>query len=164
MPDKNLEERATYLALTSLFLGVLAAIGLKNRRAGDVLDLPPKDLAMLGLATYRLARLASFDKVLEPVRLQFAEVKPDQFGADNTVEPKGEGAQRAVGELICCPICTGTWIAAALTYGLCYLPGPTRLLITIMGAIGMGELLHNLTEALHWKAWEARKHVGQNQG
>lgn len=162
MADKNMEERATYLALTGSFLAVLAAIGLKRRRADDVLDLPAKDLAMLGLATYRMARLASFDKVLEPIRLQFAEVKPDQFGADTTVEPRGEGARRALGELICCPICTGTWIAAALTYGLHYLPGPTRLLVTIMSAIGMGELLHSLTEVLHWKAWEARKHVGRS--
>ena len=161
MPDKNIEERATYLALTSLFLSVFAAIASRHRRASDVLDLPAKDLVLLGLATYRLARMASFDKVLEPVRLQVVQVVPDQFGADTTVEPKGEGVQRALGELISCPICTGTWIAAVLTYGLHLFPGPTRLLITIMGAIGMGELLHTLTEALHWKAWSARKDVGQ---
>lgn len=161
MPEKNIEERATYLALTSLFLGLLAAVGLKHRRAEDVVDLPAKDMIMLGLATYRLARLASFDKVLEPLRMQVAQVEPDHFGADMTVVPKGEGVQRALGELICCPICTGTWIAAALTYGLHFLPGPTRLLITMMSAIGMGELFHNLTEVLHWSAWVARKEVGK---
>ena len=162
MPDENFQERATYLALTATFLSAFAAMALGRKRATDVVDLRPREIALLGLATYRLARLASFDKVLEPIRDQFTQVEPDQFGADTTVVPRGKGVQRAIGELISCPICTGTWIAAALTYGLHLFPGPARLLMTVMGAIGMGELLNALTENLHWNAWAARKRVDQS--
>jgi len=83
-------------------------------------------------------------------------------GAAMTVEARGEGVQRALGELISCPICSGTWIAAALVYGLNLFPGPGRILVTIMGAIGMGEVLHALTEQLSWSATLARKQVGKS--
>ncbi len=160
--DKSVEERATYVALTSVFLGLFSAVAFKRRRAGNLSDLKARDMALLGFATYRLARLVSFDKVLEPYREPFTQVVPDHFGAGMTVEPRGEGARRAVGELLCCPICTGTWAAAALVYALQLFPGPGRLFMSVLGAIGMGEFLHTLTEALHWNAWAARKQVGKS--
>jgi len=97
---------------------------------------------------------------MEPYRAPFTETIPDDSGAGATVEPTGEGWRRAVGELIACPICTGTWIAAVLVYGLQVLPGPTRALMAIMSVIGIGEVLNAATEALSWHAQLARERVG----
>ena len=160
--DKQAQERATYLSLTGIFLTAFALFSSRHRRTSDIASLKSRDLVMLGFATYRLGHLISFDKVTEPLRLPFTETKMDDFGAAMTVEARGEGVQRALGELISCPICSGTWIAAALVYGLNLFPGPGRILVTIMGAIGMGEVLHALTEQLSWSATLARKQVGKS--
>ena len=160
--DKQTQERATYLTLTGIFLAIFGLFSLRWRRQSDIARLKSSDLLMLGFATYRLGHLISFDKVTEPLRLPFTETKMDDFGAAMTVEARGEGVQRALGELISCPICSGTWVAAALVYGLNLFPGPARIFTTIMGAIGMGEVLHSLTEVLSWTATLARKEVGKS--
>ena len=72
------------------------------------------------------------------------------------------GARRALGELLSCPICSGTWIAAALVYGLGIVPGPTRAFLAIMSAIGVAELLNAATEALQWTGEAERKQAGSN--
>lgn len=158
--NKQAQERATYMALTGLFLTTFVLFSSRRRRESDVAKLEARDLVMLGFATYRLGHLISFDKVTEPLRLPFTETKMDDFGAAMTVEARGEGARRALGELVSCPICSGTWVAAALVYALHLFPGPARIFITMLGAIGMGEVLHSLTEALSWTATRARKQSG----
>ena len=159
--DKKTEERATYLTLTGIFFSLFALFSSRHRRKSDIENLKSRDLAMLGFASYRLGHLISFDKVTEPLRLPFTETKMDDFGAAMTVEARGEGVQRALGELVSCPICSGTWAAAALVYLVNLFPGPGRVLITMLGAIGMGEVLHSLTEQLSWSATLARKRVGR---
>lgn len=160
--DKQSQERATYLTLAGLFLAVFGLFSSRHRRKSDVASLKPRDLVMLGFATYRLGHLISFDKVTEPLRLPFTETKMDDFGAAMTVEARGEGVRRAFGELISCPICSGTWVAAALVYALTLFPGPGQIFTTIMGAIGMGEFLHSMSEAFSWTATLARKWVGKS--
>ena len=159
--DKKTEERATYLTLTGIFFSLFALFSSRHRRKSDIEDLKSRELAMLGFASYRLGHLISFDKVTEPLRLPFTETKMDDFGAAMTVEARGEGVQRALGELVSCPICSGTWAAAALVYLVNLFPGPGRVLITMLGAIGMGEVLHSLTEQMNWSATLARKRVGK---
>ena len=104
--------------------------------------------------------MAALDKVFEPLRIFFTETKEDETGAGKTVEPKGQGVQRSLGELISCPICAGTWISAALVYGLHLLPNPTRLFLWITSSIGGAELLNAMTEALSWAGQKARKEAG----
>jgi hypothetical protein len=76
------------------------------------------------------------------------------------VVPKGFGARRALGELISCPICAGTWMAALLVYGLGFAPRATRAFLAIMSSIGIAELLHAATEALQWTGEAERKEAG----
>jgi hypothetical protein len=124
------------------------------------LELRPLDLGLLGMATYRLGHLAANDKVFEFLRKPFTQTVPDESGAGMTVQPKGTGFRRVFGELISCPICAGTWIAAGLVYGLHLIPGPTRVFLTIMGAVGASELLNAMTKALNWAGQAARQEVG----
>lgn len=152
------EQRVTYSALSGIFLGVFALFSLLTRRKRT--ELKPFDLALLGLSSYRMGRMVSYDLVMQTIRAPFAETVPDPTGAGDTVVPKGAGWRRALGDLICCPICVGTWIAAGLVYGLELVPRPTRLLLSIMGSIGLGELLNALTEALSWVGQHAREQAG----
>src|SRR5262249_12505893 len=56
-------------------------------------------------------------------------------------------AQPALGELLSCPSCVGTWAVAGLVYGLHLAPRPTRVFLTIMSAAGVAELLQWSNEA-----------------
>lgn len=126
----------------------------------DVFRLRTLDLALLGLSTYRLGRLIAYDLVMEPLRRFFTETVPDSTGAGESVDPKGEGLQQALGQLICCPICAGTWVAALLTYAFYLFPGPTFVFLVMTSAIAIAELLGALTEALSWSGQYARTMSG----
>jgi hypothetical protein len=154
------QRRATYVTLTGTFLSLLAVFSLVERKRGKETPFKPFDLVMLGLASYRMGRLAAYDQVFETLRSPFTRTVPDAFGAGDTVEPKGTGARRALGELISCPICAGTWISAFLVYGLTILPGPTRTMLKIMSAMGLAELLNAASEAMQWTGEAARKRAG----
>lgn len=165
MNREQKEEYATKLTLIGLFFAIFIAFSSRmnfKNQSGKAVKVKPFDLAMLGISTYRLGRLAAYDKVSEPLRLFFTETVPDETGAGETVAPKGQGIQRTLGELLSCPICAGTWIAAVLVYALHIITGPTRVFITIMSSIGLAELLNALTEALSWLGQAARKEAGNN--
>lgn len=160
--DKNVdvEKRWTYTAISGLFMAILGLFSLLTRRKGK--EVRPFDLALLGLSSYRMGRLVAYDLVMEGYRAPFTQTVPDPTGAGDTVQPKGTGWRRAIGDLIACPICAGTWIAAGLVYGLEVAPRPTRLLMTIMASIGLGEVLNALTESLQWTGQAAREQAGSH--
>ena len=152
------QERLGYAVATGIFLSVFAVFNLVTRRKDK--GVRPFDLALLGLSSFRLGRMVAYDKVMEPFRSPFTKTVPDPTGAGDTVVPAGTGWRRAIGELIACPICAGTWIAAGLVYGLEITPRPTRVLLSIIGAIGLGELLGALTEMLEWAGQASREQAG----
>jgi hypothetical protein len=137
------EQRLTYPALTSLFLVIFLAIRPR-------VTLSWLDFSLLSLATLRMGRLIAFDKAFSTYRLPFTKTVKDESGNGLTVEPKGTGAQRVIGELVSCPICAGTWVSGAFVYGLYLSPNVTRGFMTIMAGIGLAEILNALIEALQW--------------
>ena len=154
-PDQ--ENQATKWALMGLFLGTVAAFSTRALRRGQELELRPLDLLLLGLSTYRAGHLVAYERVAQPLREPFTQTRPDASGAGETVVAEGTGARRALGELLSCPICVGTWVAAGLVYGLHLAPRPTRVFLAIMGTTGAAEVVSSLTEALAWSARAARK-------
>jgi len=160
-PESNSlrREHNTKVVLVTIFLGGFALFTGWMLIAGpglDVFKLSAMDLVLLSFSTFRLGRLVAYDKVLDPFRKFFTDVGPDPTGAGDTVEPKGKGVQQVLGQLICCPICAGTWIAAMLTYLLYLFPGPTHVFLTMTAAIGIAELLGAATEAMSWTGQQAR--------
>jgi Protein of unknown function (DUF1360) len=153
-------QEATYLAITSTFLTAFGAFiaSVGSRRAFE-----PRatDLVLLGLASQRLGRLVAFDRVAQPERQLFTRTVEDASGAGETVVATGRGARRAIGELLSCPVCIGTWSAAALTYALHLAPGPARIFITILAASGLAELSNSAVEAMSWSSRAARTGVGE---
>ncbi len=159
--QEQLQRRATYLTLTGFFLTLLAIFGRREQRSRLTLNLSVTEVILLGLAVFRGGRLIAWDHVTEPLRAPFAQTVPDGSGAGDTVEPRGAGPRRALGELLSCPICSGTWVAAGLIYGLRLFPGPTRLLLAVLGATGAADLLNAAAEALSWHGAAERQRAGR---
>ena len=89
---------------------------------------------------------------------------PDEYDAGENVVAEGSGVQKAVGELVSCPTCVGTWAAAGMLYGLQIAPGPTRLFAGILAVSGLAEILNSSVEALTWSGQAARKQSAPGEG
>jgi hypothetical protein len=150
------ERRRIYLALSGLFLAAFAAF--TGRGSSEAVGRPgPFEFLLMALATFRASRLVACDKIFSGERSPFTRTAPGISGTGKTTVPRGRGPRQAIGELIACPVCNGTWIAAALLYGRWRLPGPTRALITVFAAAGANELLGVATEALQWTGEAERR-------
>ena len=67
------------------------------------------------------------------------------------------GWRWTLGEVVSCPLCVGTWVAAEPVYGLHLAPRPTRAYIAVMSATGVAQVLSETTEALTWSSRAARR-------
>lgn len=155
--DGERRENATYLTLIGIFLAAFAAFSKREQDRHAETKLTGLDLTMLGLSTFRAGHLISYDQVTQPLREPFTETEPDSYGTSEDTVPEGTGARKAIGSLLACPTCSGTWAAAAMVYGLRVAPGPTRLLLAIMSAVGLAEMLNSANEALSWTGSAERK-------
>ena len=158
-PEEAATDRASHtakLALIGAFLGSMATFSLAARRDGHTTS-SPFDLVLLGLASYRIGRMLAYERVAAPLRAAVTTTAPDPSGYGETVVARGNGARKAIGELLSCPICVSTWAAAGLVYGLQLAPAPTRVLASTLGVAGVAELVLGTTEALSWQARAARR-------
>jgi uncharacterized protein DUF1360 len=146
---------AAYAGILSTFLGGLAAAGgvakLLDRDAREQSTL---DLAVLGLATFKAARTVSRDEVTSFLREPFVEGHA-KHGAE---EPVTTGDLRqAIGELVTCSRCIGTWIAGGLAASQIIAPRFGRLLTWTLATAGANDVLQAGFAALTSKANELEK-------
>jgi hypothetical protein len=106
-PDREPPYEA-YAAIVGAFLAGLGVVAALARRSPPATAL---DLVALSAATFKASRTVSRERVASFVRQPFVEGEANR-GEDE--RPAGEGFQRAIGELVTCPRCIGTWSAAAL--------------------------------------------------
>lgn len=132
--------RRWYAALIGAYLSALVSLVLALRRRKVDLVLESRDLVLLGAATNKLARLATQEKVTEPLRSPFTEQVQEADGGTSE-RPHGDGGRRAIGELVTCPYCLSVWITTALTGALLLAPRPTRVLLSALTAMTGNDLI-----------------------
>ena len=71
-----------------------------------------------------------------------------------TEHPAGEGLQRAIGELVLCTRCVGTWVAAGLGTAQVVTPRFGRLLTWSFAAAAANDFLQTAFVALNNKSEE----------
>ena len=160
------QEYTTKAVLTLIFFIILFVFLWWARSAGKELEsfrLSFLEVTLIGIATVRLGRLVAHSHVLEPIRAPFTATVPDETGAGKTVVARGTGIRYAIGQLISCPICVGTWCAALLVYGLYVIPGTTLIFLYMTAAIGIAEILNALIEALNWSGKLTRTQTGERR-
>jgi hypothetical protein len=134
------------------FAGSLAAAGA----VAKLLDRDPRehsalDLALLGLATFKASRTVARDEVTSFLREPFVEGRARE-GAEDPVE-SGD-LRQAVGELVTCSRCVGTWIAAGLAGTQIIAPQFGRLLTWTLATAGANDVLQAGFSALTSKTNE----------
>jgi hypothetical protein len=140
----------SYAAIMSTFVGGLAAAGAIAR----LLDRDPQchsalDFAVLGAATFKAARTLSHDEVTSFIRQPFVR---GQAHSGEGEEPVEGGLEQAIGELVTCSRCAGTWVAAGLAATQVIAPRFGRLLTWSLGAAAANDFLQAGFTALTGKA------------
>jgi hypothetical protein len=142
----------SYAAIMGVFAGGLAAAGALAR----MLDRDPQchtalDFAVLGAAAFKAARTLSHDEVTSFIRQPF--VRGDAHSGEDE-EPVQGGMEQAIGELVTCSRCAGTWVAAGLAVTQVIAPRFGRLLTWSLGAAAANDFLQAGFTALTGKASE----------
>jgi hypothetical protein len=121
------------------FAGGLAVAGGIARLLGrDPREQGALDLAVLGLATFKASRTIARDEVTSFLREPFVEGTAKD-GADEPVE-SGD-LRQAIGELVTCSRCVGTWVAAGLAVTQIIAPKFGRLLGWTLATAGANDFL-----------------------
>ena len=146
-----------YAAIMATFVTALAGAGVLARALGrHPEDHDALDLAVLGLATFKAARTVAKDEVASFLREPFVEGEAHEGGED-AVET-GD-LRQAIGELVTCPRCIGTWIAAGLTSTQIIAPRFGRLLTWTLASAGANDYLSAGFAALTNKSNELEQRV-----
>src|SRR5688500_9204464 len=104
----------SYLGVMGVYLtgATGAALWLRQRRQPLPSRISPTDVALIGAATHRLARLISKDTVTSPLRAPFTEFEGVSGPAELQEKVVGTGVRHAVGELLTCPFCMAQWVGS----------------------------------------------------
>jgi hypothetical protein len=147
-----------YAGIMGTFVGGLALAGAlahlldRDAREHDVLD-----LSVLGLATFKAARTISRDEVTSFLRDPFVEGEAHE-GDEEPIE-SGD-VRQAIGELVTCSRCIGTWVAAGLATTQILAPRFGRILTWTLAAGGVNDWLQAGFAALTHKANELERRTG----
>jgi hypothetical protein len=148
-----------YAGITGAFAGVLGVAGLLARSLGrDPRCNTTLDLVVLSFATFKAARTITRDDVTSFIRAPFVE---GEAGSGNEEEPiETGGLQQAMGELVTCSRCVGTWAAAGLATTQILAPRFGRLLTWSLAAAGANDFLQAGFVALTSKSNELEERLG----
>jgi hypothetical protein len=141
----------SYAAIMGTFAGLLAAAGALGR----VLDRDPQcqtalDFTILAAASFKAARTLSHDEVTSFIRQPFVRGHAHSGGE----QPVQGGMEQAIGELVTCTRCIGTWAAAGLASTQILAPRFGRVLTWSLGAAAVNDFLQAGFSALAAKANE----------
>lgn len=141
-PDRQVPLRG-YLGLMGLF-GAIAGTAVAGAvRSGR--GIPPRvplgDIALIGIATHKLARTLAKDKVTAPLRAPLTRLQEPAGMGEVEEEVRVSGVKRAVGDLVLCPYCLSAWLAMGMFSGYLYSPAAVRLLASTFTAVSLSDFL-----------------------
>ena len=140
-----------YAAIMGTFLAGLGAVsGLAAARNRPLTEMTGMDLTLLGLATFKASRTIARDKVTSFVREPFVE--GEAYDGANERPTRDTELKQAVGELVTCTRCVGTWIGAGLAATQILAPRTGRLLTAVLAAGALNDFLLAGFSALTAKA------------
>jgi hypothetical protein len=140
-----------YATIMGVFAGGLAVAGGVAR----LLDRDPRDqtwldLATLSMASFKAARTIARDDVTSFIREPFVEGDPQEPDHERPLQT-GD-MEQAIGELVICSRCVGTWAAAALATAQILAPRFGRMLTWTLAGAGVNDFLQAGFAALGQKA------------
>jgi Protein of unknown function (DUF1360) len=133
----------SYATLATLFNAALVAGVVAASRSDRELPerIEARDVLLNGVATHKLSRLVSKDRIMAFARAPFTEFEERGGPAEVEERPRGEGWRRALGELLVCPYCLGMWISGGFNLGLVVAPRATRFASAVLTGLTISDFL-----------------------
>ena len=130
-----------YAALEAVFLGGLAGVvALARRREREGREpIGRRDLPVLAMATFAMADVLAKEKVSTWLREPFVREEADHKPAS----AEGTGIRHAIGELLTCTRCVGTWSALGLVGLWTASPTAGRTTANVLALAGVNDLLQS---------------------
>ena len=145
-----------YATITGVFVAGLALSGGVARLLGrDPREQTWLDLAALSAATFKASRTIARDEVTSFLREPFVEGDPRDPEDEHPVQTGG--MEQAIGELVTCSRCVGTWVAAGLATTQVLAPRFGRMLTWTLAGAGINDFLQAGFTALTRKANELER-------
>jgi hypothetical protein len=145
--DADQRPLAAYAGLAATYAGFFGGGLAAAVRLGHELPerVAPADMALYGIATHRLSRLLSREKVTRFARAPFTDVDEGEPAppAEMSEHPRETtGIRRAMGELVTCTMCMDQWIAAGFVVGHVWAPRATRVAASALAVKSVADALH----------------------
>ena len=131
-----------YAVLMGVYVAAVTAgvIGLRRRKR-PLPDVRLFDIALVGLATHKVARRMSKDSVTSPLRAPFTRYEGVAGPAELKEGVRGRGLRKAIGELVSCPFCLSQWVSTGFTFGLVAAPRATRWTASVFASLALADFL-----------------------
>jgi hypothetical protein len=126
-----------YAALSAGYGALLGALVVATRDGGSD-PVRPIELPVLGLATFALSKLVAKEKVETWMREPFLEERPD-----GQRRPKGRRLRYAVGELVSCTRCIGSWSALGLVGLRLLRPREAGVVLPVLASAAVNDWLQS---------------------
>ena len=139
-PDRPLGGYLAIMAGYGALMAGAAALLARSNRLPD--GLRASDAVLLSVATHKLSRTLAKDAVASPLRAPFTTFKGAAGPGEVNEDVRGEGAQKAAGELVSCPFCLDQWVASAFAVGLAVAPRFTRFMAGTFAVRAGADFLH----------------------
>jgi hypothetical protein len=140
----------SFLAVTSVYgaavAGLSALVRARHRELPERLS--AADLALMTVATHRLARTLAKDPVTSPLRAPFTQFAGTSGEAELHEEVRDGGVRHAVGELLTCPFCLAQWVGTGFVFGLLLAPRATRMVAGVFTIVAGADALQYAYAAL----------------
>jgi hypothetical protein len=148
-----------YATMMTLFIGSFSAMTVAARRAGVLpARIPLRDILLLGVATHKLTRIVTRERIAIPLRVPFTRYDGTDGAGLVKEQPRGPGLRYAVGSLLTCQFCAGPWVASALTGSLVFAPRATRLAGSVFAIVAISDFLHQAYAAA--RRWSETRQAG----
>lgn len=134
--DETPTEPLNYAVLSATYGALLATLALAGRNHSDSQPMTSAEMAPIALATFTLSKTLVHEKVETWLRAPFLEE------AGGKKRPRGRGMRYAVGELLTCTRCMGTWSALALVSLRVARPDAGRSVVAVLATAGANDFLH----------------------
>ena len=131
----------SFLALIAAYGAVTAGLGAAAVRRGLPDRIATRDLLLLGVATAKLSRVLSRDRVTSPLRAPVTEFEDFANASEVEESPRGTGMRLALGELVTCPYCLAQWVGTGLLGGLLLRPKETRLAAGLFAMLAVNDVV-----------------------
>ena len=150
-----------YAGIVAAFVAGLGAVSAAAAaRDRPQSEIAPVDLALLGLATFKASRTVARDKVTSFVREPFVE--GEAYDGEDEKPTHESELRQAIGELVTCTRCIGTWLGAGLASVQILAPRTGRLLTTVLAAGALNDFLLAGFAALTNKSNERERRGGRS--